>query len=353
LNEIEIEQSTDVPETTVNTLYTDNSQSMEIKASPLKEYKSPISSPIHGCNETDSSMEIVTESSTEKDEAHSTYSYFTEEATNKEFLESDSTVVPSKSFEDIKPKSLNYEAKTNTIPKNDKYREVEDKKSTTTKTATESTKMLPSQTSTALPTTPTTKKTKTTTKPIITQTATSTTTTTQTTTTTRTTTTTTTTTETTTETTTQTTTTSQATTVTTKASKMTTISEAESKATPRKQAPATIQEKNKAQVTKPESSLPAEQQTTETEALIDITNSESLSEETTLPSTNPIIQNDIKMESPFIVFPEENEISNEIPTLDDYSKSEKESTRSTTVSYSIVRPVATYHIVPVKKNLRA
>merc|ERR1711915_682118 len=49
-------------------------------------------------------------------------------------------------------------------------------------------------------------------------------------------------------------------------------------------------------------------------------------------------QQELTTETPFIVYPEENEIP-------DYGKpSAKELSRSTTVSYSIVRPVATYHI---------
>merc|ERR1712128_94510 len=67
-------------------------------------------------------------------------------------------------------------------------------------------------------------------------------------------------------------------------------------------------------------------------------------------STNPSTIGSITTDTPFIVFPEEDEISNEIPTYEEPSKQVKETARSTTVSYSIVRPVATYHIVPVKKS---
>ena len=138
-------------------------------------------------------------------------------------------------------------------------------------------------------------------------------------------------------------------------SKMTTISEEKTESNPIKQAPATIQEQKQAQekVTNTQTKIPEQQQTTIMDVSTKISHTESLLEETTISSTNPIALNDIKMDSPFIVFPEENEISNEIPTSEEFSKSEKESTRSTTVSYSIVRPVATYHIVPVKKTLRA
>merc|ERR1712106_900661 len=67
-------------------------------------------------------------------------------------------------------------------------------------------------------------------------------------------------------------------------------------------------------------------------------------------STNPSTIGSITTDTPLIVFPEEDEISNEIPTYEEPSKQVKETARSTTVSYSIVRPVATYHIVPVKKS---
>merc|ERR1739838_65260 len=68
---------------------------------------------------------------------------------------------------------------------------------------------------------------------------------------------------------------------------------------------------------------------------------------TMLKNTN---RNLLTTQTPFLVYPEDNEILNEIETSEKLPKLEKEAFISTTSSYSIVRPVATYHIVPLKKN---
>eukprot|EP00090_Calanus_glacialis_P010134 TRINITY_DN18532_c0_g1_i1.p1 TRINITY_DN18532_c0_g1~~TRINITY_DN18532_c0_g1_i1.p1 ORF type:complete len:1511 (-),score=466.46 TRINITY_DN18532_c0_g1_i1:301-4173(-) len=289
---VELSDSTSTDEASEATTSLPNTGKPEkIRASPLKEYMSPI----HGCNETETDTEHVTEVVTEQYEANPTYSYFTEETTagNDELLEDETTTVLSKSYEDIQPKSLKYDGPNNIITSSKKDNGKEEKISKPDGNSEIEVKE-PMETTQSILTTESTDAEN---------------------------------------------------------------DNGENETDSSTEQTKSIKENStttKNQIT--EITSTTTQPTTETESIkstedLSIT---SKSTTTTTHSTSTTAKRtttaSLTTDTPFIVFAEKNDLSNEIPTNEEPSKPVKEAIRSTTVSYSIVRPVATYHIVPVKKS---
>jgi len=270
----------------------------------------PVSmSPIHGCNDTDADLESATEIVTEQNETQPTYNYFTEEPkgteeaiveTEEAIVETEATTVKSKSFEDIQPKALNFAGLDNKIqsveknlvnkgekPNSEILKEkFAEEENETTESSLITEVEIEKESELNEPSVETTVGLKDVTTPI---------------------------------------TTPQPMT----SSVLTTL----------KPEPVTTRTSTQSTIKITTTLTP-----TTTETLT--TTMKPTTKLSTTKSTERIMTTD----TPFIVYPEESEISNEIPMADELSKPEKNSIISTTASYSIVRPVATYHIVPAKKD---